>query len=109
MHHRRVDALGPDADLHEFYFNLEDGAPDLQIGSHDDVTTAYVLTESPFITWSKPRRSLTKSRPEPSFACFSRLMRASGIEPELGGIWMKSLISTVRPDGVIGSGMGSEI
>jgi hypothetical protein len=38
------EALGPDADLREFYFNLTDDVPSLQIESHDPVTTEYVLS-----------------------------------------------------------------
>lgn len=43
------DALGPDADLHVFYFNLEGGVPELQIESDDPVTTAYVLEQAPSV------------------------------------------------------------
>ena len=37
------EALGVDADLHDFYFNLTAGVGPLQIDSEDPVTTAYVL------------------------------------------------------------------
>ncbi len=41
------DALGPDADLHRFYFNLDGAIPELSITSDDEVTTAYVLSLAP--------------------------------------------------------------
>ena len=41
------DALGPDADLHVFYFNLDGAVPELSLTSDDDVTTAYVLSPAP--------------------------------------------------------------
>jgi len=41
------DPLGPDADMHRFYFNLESPVSELRLSSDDDVTTAYVLSVSP--------------------------------------------------------------
>lgn len=42
-----LEPLGPDADLHLFYFNLTDGVPELALASDDPVTTEYVLSQSP--------------------------------------------------------------
>lgn len=41
------EALGPDADLHAFYFNLAGDVPELRIESDDAVTTAYALSVAP--------------------------------------------------------------
>jgi hypothetical protein len=41
--------LGPDADLHYFYFNLQDTLSDLVISSTDPVATAYSLSADPSV------------------------------------------------------------
>jgi hypothetical protein len=41
--------LGPDADLHYFYFNLVSDIPDLSISSTDNVVTEYTLESDPSV------------------------------------------------------------
>jgi hypothetical protein len=44
-----LEALGEDADLHKFYFNVRDTVVDLDLASDDNVSTAYTLSEGPAI------------------------------------------------------------
>ena len=42
-----LSALGPEADLHKFYFNLDDSITGVELSSEDGVATAYTLSEAP--------------------------------------------------------------